>query len=70
MSLSMHALFGEIKFIHSFFHSFEMSMKAKSIGLLYELNRFLPETIFLKRDTLHLLIHTYHIYGIEAWHGT
>ena len=46
-----------------------MSMKvAKSIGLLYKLNRFLPETIL---ETLYTsLIHPYLSYGIEAWHGT
>ena len=48
-----------------------MSMKvAKSIGLLYKLNRFLPETIL---KTLYIsLIHPYlsicHI--VEAWQGT
>ena len=37
-----------------------MSMKvAKSIGLLYKLNRFLPETI-LKTLNIRLFIHTYH----------
>ena len=46
----------------------EMSMKvAKSIGLLYKLNRFLPETILKTLYTS--LIHPY-LYGIEAWHGT
>ena len=46
-----------------------MSRKvAKSIGFLYKLNRFLPET-FLK--TLYTsLIHPYLSYGIEAWNGT
>ena len=41
---------------------------SKSIGLLYKLNRFLPETILemLYRP----LIHRYLSYGIEAWHGT
>ena len=50
-------------------HITGMSMKvAKSIGLLYKLNRFLPETIL---KTLHTsLIHPYLSYGIEAWHGT
>ena len=44
-----------------------MSMEvAKSIGLLYKLNRFLPETIIKTLYTL--LIHTYLSYGIEAWH--
>ena len=39
-------------------HIIEMSMKvAKSIRLLYKLNRFLPETIL----KLHLFIHTYHM---------
>ena len=47
----------------------EMSIKvAKSIEFLYELNRFLPETIL---KTLHTsLIHPYLLYGIEAWDGT
>ena len=45
------------------------SMKvAKSIGLLYKLNSFLPETILKTLYTL--LIHPYLSYGIEAWHGT
>ena len=42
-------------------HITEMSMKvAKSIGLFYKLNCFLPETI-LKRYILHLFIHSYHM---------
>ena len=41
---------------------------AKSIGLLYKLNRFLPETILKTSYTS--LIHPYLSYGIEAWHGT
>ena len=47
----------------------EMSIKvAKSIRLLYKLNRFPSETIF---KTLYIsLIHPYLSYGIEAWHGT
>ena len=46
-----------------------MSMKvAASIGLLYKLNRFLPETILKALYTS--LIHPYLSYGIEAWHGT
>ena len=50
-------------------HISEMSMKvAKSIGLLYKLNRFLPETILKTLYTL--VIHPYLSYGIEAWHGT
>ena len=50
-------------------HITEMSMKvAKSIGLLYKLNRFLPE---INLKTLYTsLIHPYLSYGIEAWHGT
>ena len=50
-------------------HITEMSMKvAKPIGLLYKLNRFLPETIL---KTLYIsLIHPYLSFGIEAWHGT
>ena len=48
----------ELNFVN---HITEMSMKvAKSIGLLYKLNRFLPETI-LKTFILHLFIHTYHM---------
>ena len=50
-------------------HITEMSMKvAKSIGLLYKLNRFIPETILKTSYTS--LIHPYLSYGIEAWHGT
>ena len=50
-------------------HITEMSMKvAKSVGLLYKLNRFLPETILKTLYTS--LIHPYLSYGIEAWHGT
>ena len=46
-----------------------MSMKvAKSIRLLYKLNRFLPETILKMLYTS--LIHPYLSYGIAAWHGT
>ena len=46
-----------------------MSMKvAKSIVLLYKLNRFLPEAILKTLNTS--LIHPYLSYGIEAWHGT
>ena len=46
-----------------------MSRKvAKTIGLLYKLNRFLPETILKTLYTS--LIHPYLSYGIEAWHGT
>ena len=40
---------------------------AKSIGLLYKLNRFLPETILKTLYTS--LIHPSLSYGIEAWHG-
>ena len=50
-------------------HITEMSMKvAKSIELLYKLNRFLPETILKTLYTS--LIHPYLTYGIEAWQGT
>ena len=50
-------------------HITEMSIKvAKSIGLLYKLNRFLPETILKALYTK--LIHPYLSYGIEAWHRT
>ena len=46
-----------------------MSMKvAKSIGSLYKLNPFLPETILKTLYTS--LIRPYLSYGIEAWHGT
>ena len=46
-----------------------MSTKvAKSIGLLYKLNRFLHETILKTSYTS--LIRTYLSFGIEAWHGT
>ena len=49
-----------------------MSMKvAKSIGLLYKLNRFIPETILKKLYTS--LTHPYLSYGIdsiEARHST
>ena len=41
---------------------------AKSIGLLYKLNRFVPETILKTLYTS--LIHPYLAYGIEAWYGT
>ena len=41
---------------------------AKSIGLLYKLNRFVPETILKTLYTS--LVHPYWSYGIEAWHGT
>ena len=41
---------------------------AKTIGLLYKLNRFLSETILKTLYTS--LIHPYLSYGIEAWHGT
>ena len=50
-------------------HITEKSKKvAKSIGLLYKLNPFLPETILKTLYTS--LIHPYLSYGIEAWHGT
>ena len=50
-------------------HIAEMSIKdANSIGLLYKLNRFLPETILKTLYTS--LIHPCLSYGIEAWHGT
>ena len=46
-----------------------MSMKvAESIGLLYKLNRFIPEIILKTLYTS--LIYPYLSYGIEAWHGT
>ena len=45
-----------------------MSMKvAKSIGLLYKLNHFLPETILKMLYTS--LLPPYLSYGIEGWHG-
>ena len=57
------------KKLHFVNHITEMSMKvAKSIGRLYKLNRFLPETILKTLYTS--LIHPYLSYGIEAWHGT
>ena len=49
-------------------HITEMSMKvAKSIGLLYKLYHFFPETIL--KMLYNSLIHPYLSYGIEAWHG-
>ena len=39
---------------------------AKSIGLLYKRNHFLPKTILKTLYTS--LIHSYLSYGIEAWH--
>ena len=39
---------------------------AKSIELLYKLNRFLPETILKMLYTS--LIHPCFSYGIQAWH--
>ena len=59
-------LYYELHFVN---HINEMFMNvAKSIGLLYKLNRFLPETM---AKTLYTsLIHPYLSYGIEAWHGT
>ena len=57
------------KKLHFVNHVTEVSMKvAKSIGLLYKQNRFLPETILKILYTLN--IHPYLSYGIEAWHGT
>ena len=45
-----------------------MSIKVtKSIGLLYKLNRFLPENFLKKLYTS--LIYRYLSYGIDAWHG-
>ena len=47
-------------------HVTEMPIKvAQSIGLLYKLNRFLPETILKTLYTS--VIHPYLSYGIEAW---
>ena len=40
----------------------------ESVGLLYKLNRFRPETILKTLYTS--LIDPYLSYGIEAWHGT
>ena len=40
---------------------------AKSIGLIYKLNCFLPETILKTLYTS--LIHPYFSHGIEAWQG-
>ena len=57
------------KKLHFVIHITEMSMKvAESIGLLYKLQRFLPETIFKTLYTS--LINPYLSYGIEALHGT
>ena len=44
------------------------SKMAKSIGIIYKLNRFLPQNV-LKRLLLSL-IQPYYTYGIEAWYGT
>ena len=41
---------------------------AQSIGLLYKLNRFLPETILKTLYTS--LIHPYLSYGIKEWYET
>ena len=41
---------------------------AKSFGLLYKLNRFLPETILKTLYTS--FIHPYLSYDIDSWHGT
>ena len=49
-------------------HTTEMSMKVAMFGLLYKLNRFLPESILKALYTS--LIHPYLSYGIGAWHGT
>ena len=50
-------------------HLTEISINvAKSIELLYKLNRFLPETILKTLYTS--LIHPYLSYGMEPWHGT
>ena len=48
-------------------HMTEVSLKvATSIGVLYKLNDYFPETIL---KTLYIsLIHPYLSYGIEAWH--
>ena len=53
-------------------HITEMSMKvAKSIGLLYKLNRFLPEIILKTLYTSLIHPYLYHMVSliIEAWHG-
>ena len=61
-----HILTKKSNFVH---HITAMSMKvAKSIGLLYKLNRFLPDNILKSLYTS--LIHPYLSYGTEAWHGT
>ena len=55
----------KLNFVH---HITEISMKvAKSIGLLYKLHRFLPQTILKQLYTS--LIRSILIYGIEARHG-
>ena len=49
-------------------HITEMSMKvAKSIGFLYKINPFFPETIL---KTLYTSLILPYLYGVEAWHGT
>ena len=48
-----------------------MSMKvAKSIGLLYKPNHYIPETILKTLYTSPIHPYILIIYGIEAWHGT
>ena len=41
---------------------------AKSIGILYKLNKYLPNSILQK--LYYTLVHPYFSYGIEAWHAT
>ena len=63
--LSIH-LDRKLNFVN---HITEISTKvAKSIGLLYKLNRYLPETIHKMLYTS--LIRPYLSYGVEASHGT
>ena len=65
----LYILIKNVNFVN---HITEMSMKvAKSIGLLYKLNSFLPKTIL--KTLYSSLIHPYLSYGIdsiEARHGT
>ena len=50
-------------------HINKISIKiAKSVGLLFKLNKFLPPNILKLIYTA--LIHPYLTYGIEAWYGT
>ena len=51
------------------YHINEISKKlSKSVGLLYKLNKFLPQKAL--KIIYSSLINPYITYGIEAWHGT